>query len=129
MRINELHNTIKGEFIEHKHYGLCLVHENKFTHNMQWFGLVIKPLSIQGYMNLAQDSGVFFNTMLEHKKRLLLKKVENPTIPKLIFINDEGFEVHEWIELGEVSPEGEFSSKLTKAFSTIEEAKEYAEAN
>ncbi|MDR6548500.1 hypothetical protein J2810_004590 [Chryseobacterium rhizosphaerae] len=127
MRINELYNTVKGDFIEHKHYGLCLVHENNFTPYGDWFGLAIKPLTIQGYMRLVHESGVLFNTLLEHSKRLLLNKVNDPEIPKLIFKTEAGFEVHEWKLLGEVDKNGEFSSNFLKTFDTIEEAQKYAE--
>jgi hypothetical protein len=127
MRINEIHNTVKGDFVDNKHYGLCIVEENKFTHDMAWFGMVIRPLTIQGYMNLASDSRCLFNRFLETSKRILLRKVENPEIPKLIFKPADKFEVHEWITLGEVSREGQFSCKFLKDFDTLEEAQKYAE--
>lgn len=127
MREKDLRKLKAGDFIQHKHYGLCVVHEAHFTPFGVYFGLAIRPLSIEGYMRLAIPSGTLFNRLMEDSKRLILAKVEDPEIPKLIIKTQDGFEVHSWDILGEVSSEGVFSSKKLKVFKDIEAAKLFAE--
>ena len=128
MKIKDIEATKKGDFIEHNRYGLCIVYENNFSPFGQWFGLALRPLSIVGFQILLHDSGCLFNTVLEHRKRPLLRKIESPKIPKLIFQKKENiFEVHEWNELGKVDRQGNFSSKLLKEFPTLEEALKFAD--
>jgi hypothetical protein len=126
MKQKDLEQIKKGEFIQHKHYGLCYVCEILSDVFGRWFGLVIRPLSMQGFMKLANSSGVVFNKAIEHSNRLIISKVENPTIPKLIFKNKKGFEVHQWKKLGEVSKEGKFSTVKLKQCLSENEAMSFA---
>lgn len=126
MKQKDLEQIKKGDFIQHKHFGLCYVEERQLDSFGHWFGLVIRPLSIQGFMTLANYSGVAFNRTLEDSNRLIISKVENPTIPKLIFKTQKGFEVHEWKKLGEVSDKGKFSTIKLKEFKSQEEAMSFA---
>lgn len=120
MKIKDYEKLRIGDFIEHKHYGLCIISD------INCIGLIIRPLSVKGFRLLASRSGCLFNRFLEHSNRLILSKVDNPVIPKLIFQTDDNvFEVHEWTELGEVSSDGKFASRQIKTFSTIEEALKY----
>lgn len=126
MKQKDLEQIKKGDFIQHKHFGLCLVDKRQLDGLGRWFGLVIRPLSMQGFMKLANWSGVLFNRTLEDSNRLIISKVESPEIPKLIFKTKECFEVHEWKKLGEVSDKGKFSSKKIKEFSCQNEAMVFA---
>ena len=85
MKQKDLEQIKEGEFIQHKHFGLCYVDKRQLDGFGRWFGLTVRPLSIQGFMTLANWSGVRFNRTLEDSNRLIMSKVENPTIPKLIF--------------------------------------------
>ena len=116
MKTKQLIKIKEGEFIQHKHYGLCYVDECLFDSHGNWFGLTIRPLSVDGFNRLANWSGVLINRVLEHSNRLIMYKVENPTIPKLIFEKEGLFEVHEWKILGEVSDKGKFSTVKLKVF-------------
>ncbi len=126
MKQKDLEQVQVNDFIQHKHFGLCYVENRKLDGNGYWFGLSIRPLSMEGYMTLANWSGVLFNRTLEDSNRLIISKVENPTIPKLIFKMEKGFEVHNWEKLGEVSQKGEFSSVKLKAFNNADEAMSFA---
>lgn len=126
MKQKDLEKIKEGEFIQHKHFGLCYVDKCQIDWFGRWFGLAIRPLSIQGFMTLANWSGVAFNRILEDNNRLIISKVENPTIPKLIFKTKKGFEVHEWKKLGEVSDKGKFSSVKLKEFKNQNEAMSFA---
>ena len=126
MKQKDLELIKKGDFIQHKHLGLCLVDKRQLDGRGRWFGLSIRPLSVQGFMKLANWSGVLFNRTLEVSNRLIISKVENPVIPKLIFKTEKGFEVHEWENLGEVSDKGKFSSKKIKEFINQDEAMSFA---
>jgi hypothetical protein len=122
----ELEQIKKGDFIQHKHFGLCYVDKRQLDGLGRWFGLAIRPLSISGFMTLANWSGVLFNRTLEDRNRLIISKVENPEIPKLIFKTKNGFEVHEWKKFGEVSDKGKFSSIMLKKFENQDEAMIFA---
>lgn len=126
MKQKDLEQIKKGDFIQHKHLGLCLVDKRQLDGFGRWFGLIIRPLTVQGFMTLANWSGVLFNRTLEDSNRLIITKVENPEIPKLIFKTKIGFEVHEWVKLGEVSAKGKFSSKKIKEFINQNEAMKFA---
>lgn len=126
MTQKELEQIQVGDFISHKHFGLCLVDKVEWAMTGAWFGLAIRPLTVEGFMTLAYWSGCLFNRMLENSKRLIIRKVENPEIPKLIFETETGFDVHEWVELGEVSSEGKFSSKKIQEFIDANEALAFA---
>lgn len=126
MKQKDLELIKEGEFVLHKHFGLCYVDKRQLDGLGRWFGLAIRPLSIQGFMRLANLSGVAFNRTLEDSNRLIISKVENPTIPKLIFKTKKGFEVHEWEKLGEVSDKGKFSTIKLKEFKSQGEAMSYA---
>jgi hypothetical protein len=126
MKQKDLEQIKEGEFIQHKHFGLCYVDKRQLDGLGRWFGLAIRPLSIQGFMKLANWSGVAFNRTLEDSNRLIISKVENPTIPKLIFKTKKGFEVHQWKKLGEVSVKGKFSTVKLKEFKSQDEAVSFA---
>ena len=126
MKQKELEQIKEGDFIQHKHFGLCYVYKRQLDGFGRWFGLAIRPVSIQGFMTLANWSGVLFNRTLEDSNRLIISKVENPTIPKLIFKTKKGFEVHEWKKLGEVSDKGKFSTVKLKEFKSQNEAMSFA---
>lgn len=126
MKQKDLEKIKKGDFIHHKHLGLCLVDKRLLDGLGHWFGLVIRPLTVQGFMKLANCSGVLSNRMLEDSNKLIISKIENPEIPKLIFKTKNGFEVHEWKKLGEVSDKGMFSSKKIKEFANQKEAMAFA---
>lgn len=126
MKTELLKQIKKGDFINHKHFGVCYVEKVEITIFGVWFGIIIRPLSIEAYIKLASWSGVRFNKTLEHSNRLIISKLEKPTIPKLIFKNNEKFEVHKWKKLGEVSNEGKFSSVKIKTFLNQEEAISFA---
>lgn len=126
MKKKDLEQIKEGEFIQHKHLGLCYVDKRQLDGLGRWFGLLIRPLSIQGFMTLANWYGVTFNRILEDSNRLIVSKVENPTIPKLIFKTKKGFEVHEWKKLGEVSDKGKFSTIKLKEFKNQDKAISFA---
>jgi hypothetical protein len=126
MKQKDLEKVQQGDFIEHKHLGLCFVDKRQLDGFGRWFGLALRPLTVQGFMKLADWSGVLFNRTLEDKNRLIIRKVENPNIPKLIFKTKKGFEVHEWKKFGEVSNKGKFSSVKIELFKSQEEAMSFA---
>jgi hypothetical protein len=126
MKQKDLEQIKAGDFIQHKQFGLCIVDKYQLDGLGRWFGLVIRPITMAGFMQLANLSGVLFNKILEHSNRSIISKVENIVIPKLIFMTKKGFEVHEWEKLGEVSDKGKFSSKLIKTFTNLENAKLFA---
>lgn len=126
MKQKDLEQIKKGDFIQHKHFGLCIVDKRQLDDLGRWFGLVIRPLTVEGFLKLANWSGVCFNRTLEDSNRLIISKVENPVIPKLIFKTIKGFDVHEWKKLGEVSDKGKFSSKKIKEFINQNEAMYFA---
>lgn len=126
MKQKDLEKLIKGDFVEHKHLGLCIIDERQLDGFGRLFGLAICPLSMQGFLKLANLSGVLFNRTLEDSNRLIISKVVNPTIPKLIFKTKKGFEVHEWKKLGKVSDKGKFSSVKLKEFKNQDEAMSFA---
>jgi len=127
MKTKDIVELKQGDFIEHKHYGLCIVDEVTKTVFGKLFGLTIRPLSIGGFILLANQSGVLFNRFLETSYRLIIRKVNEPKIPKLIFQTENGFDVHIWEKLGEVTNDGKFSSIKVKEFAEIEDAKKFAE--
>lgn len=126
MKQKDLEQIKEGDFIQHKHFGLCYVDKRQLDGFGRWLGLSIRPLSIQGFITLANWSGVGFNRTLEDSNRLIVSKVENPTIPKLIFKTKKGFEVHKWKKLGEVSDKGKFSTIRIKEFKNQYEAMSFA---
>ena len=126
MKIKDLEKIKEGEFVQHKHFGLCYVYKNKLNVFGGWFGLIIRPLSTQGFLTLASLSGVAVNITLEHRNRLIISKVESPIIPKLIFKTKNFFEVHEWKKIGEVSRKGKFSTIKIKEFKNQDEAMSFA---
>ena len=128
MKKAEVKKLKAKDFVNHKKYGLCLVDRIIIDYcNNDLFGLAIRPLSVKGFMILANNSGCLFNRILEDKYRNIIEKVENPIIPKLIIKNNNSFEIHEWVELGEVSNSGLFASKKITEFSNENEAINYLE--
>lgn len=119
----------KGDFIKHKHYGLCIIDKVQLCINDEWFGINIRPLSMDSILKLINQSGVLFNRILETQNRLIISKVENPNIPKLIFKVKDRFEVHKWKELGEISNKGKFSSIKLKTFISLKEATIFSNSN
>jgi hypothetical protein len=115
----------KGDFIIHKNLDLCLIHDVNRTTTGNWFGIIIKPLTIKGINTLQYWSKTNFNTMLEHSIRSIISKIESPVIPKLILQTNRGYEVHKWKKLGEISTEGKISSVKLKSFKNIEDAIKY----
>jgi len=126
MKLKDLEKLRPGDFINHKHYGLCIVDVFQLDGRGDYFGLAVRPLTNTGYNTLATWSGVLFNRTLEDSKRLILGKVENPIIPKLIFKTNNGFDVHDWIIPGEVTDEGKFSSVKLREFPTLSQALVFA---
>jgi hypothetical protein len=112
----------KGNYIQHKHYGLCIVDD--YTPH---FGPIIRPLTIYGFNKLELDSSTLFNRLLEHSPRMIQEKVDNPVIPDLMFKVGEEFQIHEWVEQGEVSREGVFSTNLIESFPTLDQAITFAD--
>jgi hypothetical protein len=127
MKQKDLEQIKEGDFIQHKHFGLCYVDKRQLDGFGRWFGLSIRPLSIQGFMTLANWSGVGFNRTVEDSNRLIVSKVENPKIPKLIFKTKKGFEAHKWKKLGKVSDKGKFSTIRIKECKNQDEAMSFAE--
>lgn len=120
MRTKDFEKLWKGDFIIHKHYGLCIVESRNEI------GIIIRPLSVTGIMRLRHESGCLFNRLLEHSIRCVKQKVDKPVIPKLVLKQAENcFELHEWDELGEISDTGITSTRLIKSFSDIEEVQKY----
>lgn len=127
MRTKDYLKLKEKDFIIHKHYGLCIIDNIKIGYcKNEIFGLIIKPLSTKGIMRLVKETGVLFNTLIETSKRLILEKVENPIIPKILFKdNDNTYKLYEWTELGKITDEGELSVKCIKQFSSLEQLQDY----
>lgn len=127
MKQKDLEQIKKGDFIQHKHFGLCYVDKRQTDGFGRWFGLALRPLSMSGVLTLMSWSGVCFDRILEDKNRLIISKVENPTIPKLIIQTEKGFEVHKWKKLGEISIKGKLSTTILKTFKNQKDAITFAE--
>lgn len=126
-----------GDFIEHKHFGLCFVSKVMENETSFW-ALVIRPLCHEGMAKLRQWSGGYGNATLENKNRLVLQKIDKPIIPKLIFkVADDLYEVHQWIDdkLGVVNIIDAVEDKYkivyscvkVAEFATAEEAQAYVD--
>lgn len=118
MRQKDIACLKTGDVIRHKHYGLCII--GGYQHD---FGPYIRPLEAYGINLLHHQSGTLFNRLLETSKRLILQKIDNPVIPKLIIKTGDVFQVYEWIEPGVISDKGVASVNLLPGqYNTYEEA-------
>lgn len=96
MKTKDMKQLKAGDFIEHKHFGLCYVGEVMENETGFW-ALVIRPLTSQGIALLRHWSGGYGNATLEDKNRLILQKVDNPIIPKLVFeLTNNLYTVAQW---------------------------------
>lgn len=122
MKEKAIKKLIKGDLIEHSHYGLCIVDSHSLL------GLIIRPLTAMGVAKLFADSDVPFNRFLEDKNRCILRKAENQTIPLIIGKTDDEdkYNVYKWIEPGIWSEDKGLSIKEeATGFDTLEEAEKF----
>ena len=125
MKKSEFLKLKKGDFINHKRYGLCYIDETL----PELSAVAIRPLKHDGIEKLWFDSKTTINKTIENSPRRITEKVSNPNT-KLIFLNEEvcavKFEVHEWVEFGVIRSGRHFSTKCLQTFSYLQEAKDFA---
>lgn len=70
MKIADVKKLKKGDKINHKHYGDCIVQEIMWSFG-SLFGVVIRPITEQGKALLAYHSGSDVGDLLEGSVRMI----------------------------------------------------------